>query len=71
MLDGGWPRVRRLGRLLRFPFSRLNPVLAHRQGSVHAVQLEVEAASVANGFALVVAPPKGGGAGPAIRAAKA
>lgn len=67
MLDGGGPRVR-LGRLLRLPFPRLDPVLPHGQRSVHAVQLEVEAASVAHGLALVVAPPKGRGAGAAIRA---
>lgn len=69
MLDGGGPRVR-LGRLLRFTFSRLDPVLAHRQWSVHTVQLEVKAASIANGLALVVAPPKGRGSGAAVRAAK-
>lgn len=69
MLDGGGPGVR-LGRLLRLPFPRLDAVLPHRQGPVHAVQLEVEAASVANGLALVVAPPKGGGAGAAVGAAQ-
>lgn len=60
----------RLGCLLRFSFSRLNTVFAHRERSVDAVQLKVETASVANRFAFVVAPPESGGAGTAIRAAQ-
>ena len=71
MVDGGRGSGVRLGRLLRLAFPRLNAVLAHRERSVDAVQLEVEAASVAHRLALVVAPPEGGGAGSAIRAAQA
>ena len=60
----------RLGRLLRFSFSRLNTVFPHREWSVDAVQLKVETAGVANWFAFVVAPPESGGASTAIRAAQ-
>lgn len=71
MIDAGRRSGVRLRRLFRLAFPRLNAVLAHRQRSVDAVQLEVEAAGVAHRLALVVAPPEGGGAGSAIRAAQA
>lgn len=44
-------------RLLGLALARLNAVLAHRQRPVDAVQLEVEAASVAHGLAVVVPAP--------------
>ena len=62
--------ARLLGRLLRLAFARLYAVLAHRQGPIDAVQFEVETAGVADGLALVVAPPEGRGARAAVRAAE-
>lgn len=56
-------------RFFRLPLARLYAVLAHGQRPVDAVQLEVEAARVADGLAVVVAPPQGGGAGAAVGAA--
>ena len=56
---------------LRFPFSRLDPVFPHGQGSVDPVQLEVEPTGVAHGLALVVPPPERGVGGPAVGAAQA
>jgi len=58
-------------RVLGFAFARLDAVLAHGQRPANAVQLEVQTARVADGLALVVAPPQGGGPGAAVGAAEA
>ena len=55
---------------LRFPFPGLYAVLPHGQGSVDTVQLEVEAAGIAHGLALVVSPPERGVGCPAVCAAQ-
>lgn len=70
MFAGRGPRVR-FRCLLGLPLSRLYAVLSHGEGSVDAVELEVQPASVADRLALVVAPPQGCRPGAAIRAAQA
>lgn len=53
-------------RVLGLAFARLDAVLAHGQRTTDAVQLEVQAARVADGLALVVAAPQGGSPGAAV-----
>ena len=59
------------GVALALPFARLDVVLLHGQGSVDVVQLKVEAAGVADGFALIVATPERRGRRGAVDAAQA
>lgn len=51
-------RRRRSSRVaLRLAFARLNPVFAHRQRPIHAVQFVIESASVANGLSFCIPAP--------------
>ena len=63
-------RVGTFQRRFRFSLPRLDSVLAHAHRPRNAVQLEVEAARVADRLALVVASPEGGGGRVAVRAGK-
>ena len=64
--------LRRSSRsILRLPLSRLNPLLSHGLRPIDPVQLVVEAASVADGLALVVPPPQGRVLRAAVGAAEA
>lgn len=68
----GRRRRRRRRRLLfRFPLSRLDTVLSHRQRPVDAVKFVVKAARVAHRLAVVVPPPQRSHPGTAVRARQA
>ena len=58
MIGADGRRRRRRRRRLGLAFARLDAVLAHGQRSVDAVQLVVQSARVAHGFALGVATPQ-------------
>lgn len=58
-------------RVLWLPLPRLDSVLPHGQGPVHPVEFVVQSAGVANGLAVVVPSPEGGGRRAAVGAAKA
>ena len=60
-----------VGGVLGLPLPGLDAVFTHGQRAVDPVQLVVEAAGVADGLALVVATPEGGGSSPAVGATQA
>lgn len=62
---------RTTSRFLGLSFPGLNAILPHGKWSVNTVQLVVQSAGIAHGFAIVVAPPKCGGPSAAVGAAQA
>lgn len=71
VLGAGRSFAVRGGLALGLALASLDALFSHCQGSVDIMQLEVESTGVADGLALVVAPPQGGGRGATVGAAQA